>query len=45
MDQILAFVEELLSYLNEGEAADIVGMIKESGIVEMIVNFFKSLIG
>ncbi len=44
MDQILAFVEQLLSYLNEGEAADIVGMVKDSGVVETIVNFFKSIL-
>ncbi len=43
MDQILGFVEQLLSYLNEGEAADIVGMVKDSGVVEIIVNFFKSI--
>ncbi len=43
MDQILGFVEQLLNYLREGEAADIVGMIKDSGIVDIIVNFFKGL--
>lgn len=43
MDQILAFVEQLLAYLNEGEAADIVGMVKDSGVVEIVVNFFKSI--
>lgn len=43
MEQILAFVEELLDFLNEGKAADIVNMVKESGIVDMIVEFFKGL--
>ena len=43
MDQILAFVELLLAYLNEGEASDIVGMVKDSGVVEIVVNFFKSI--
>ena len=43
MDQILAFVEQLLAYLNEGEAADIVGMVKDSGVVGIVVNFFKSI--
>ncbi len=43
MDQILAFVEQLLAYLNEGEASDIVGMVKDSGVVEIVVNFFKSI--
>ena len=43
MDQILGFVQNLLSYLNEGEAADIVGMVKDSGVVEIVGNFFKSL--
>ena len=43
MDQILGFVEQLLNYLKEGEAADIVGMVKDSGVVEVIVNFFKGL--
>ena len=43
MDQIIAFVEQLLAYLNEGEAADIVGMVKDSGVVEIVVNFFKSI--
>ncbi len=43
MDQILAFVEKLLAYLNEGEASDIVGMVKDSGVVEAIVEFFKGL--
>ena len=44
MDQILGFVQELLSFLNEGEASDIVGMVKDSGIVDMLVNFVKSII-
>lgn len=43
MDKILAFVEQLLAYLNEGEASDIVGMVKDSGVVETIVEFFKGL--
>ncbi|MEE1285032.1 MAG: hypothetical protein UHK54_09230 [Acutalibacteraceae bacterium] len=43
MDQILAFVEQLLAYLNEGEASDIVDMVKDSGVVEIVVNFFKSI--
>ena len=43
MDTILGFVQQLLAYLNEGEAADIVGMVKDSGVVEVIVNFFKGL--
>lgn len=43
MDQILAFVEKLLAYLNEGEASDIVGMVKDSNVVEIIVEFFKGL--
>lgn len=43
MDQILAFVEKLLDFLGEGKAADIVNMVKESGVVEMIVNFFQGL--
>lgn len=43
MDQILGFVEQLLNYLKEGEAADIVGMVKNSGIVDVIVEFFKGL--
>lgn len=29
VDQILAFVETLLAYLKEFEAADIVGIVKE----------------
>ncbi|MBQ3603119.1 MAG: hypothetical protein IJA02_04715 [Clostridia bacterium] len=43
MEQILGFVEQLLDYLKEGEAADIVGMVKNSGIIDVIVNFFKGL--
>ncbi len=43
MDQILGFVEQLLNYLKEGEAADIVGMVKDSGIFDVIVEFFKGL--
>ena len=43
MDKILAFVEELLNFLNEGKAADIVGMIKDSGVVEAIISFFQGL--
>ncbi len=44
MDTILGFVQQLLSYLNEGEAADIVGMVKNSGVVEAVIGFFKSII-
>lgn len=44
MDTILGFVEQLLAYLNEGEASDIVGMVKDSGVVEAVINFFKSII-
>lgn len=44
MDQILGFVQELLAFLNEGEAADIVGLVKNSGVVEAVVNFVKSII-
>lgn len=43
MDQILAFVQQLLDFLNEGKAADIIGMIKDSDVVETIVGFFQSL--
>lgn len=43
MDKILGFVQELLTYLNEGEAADIVGIVKNSGVVEAVVNFFKGI--
>lgn len=34
MDKILGFVEELLAFLGEGEAA---------GIIEIIKNFFANL--
>lgn len=44
MDQILGFVQDLLVYLNEGEAADIVGIVKNSGVVEAVINFVKSII-
>lgn len=44
MDQILGFVQDLLAYLNEGEAADIVGIVKNSGVVEAVINFVKSII-
>lgn len=43
MDKILAFVEELLNFLNEGKAADIVGMVKDSDVVESIIAFFQGL--
>ncbi len=43
MDQILAFVEKLLSFLGEGKAAEIVNMVKESGIFDVIVDFVKGL--
>ncbi len=43
MDQILAFVEELLAFLNEGKAAEIVGMVKDSGVIDAIVEFFQGL--
>ncbi len=45
MDQILGFVEQLLSYLREFEAAGIISIIKESEIINVIVEFFKGLIG
>ncbi len=45
MDQILGFVEQLLNYLKEFEAAGIINIIKESGVVDVIVDFVKSLIG
>lgn len=45
MDQILGFVEQLLNYLREGEAADIVGMIKDSDIVNVVIEFFKGIFG
>ena len=44
MDTILGFVQQLLSYLNEGEAADIVGMVKNSGVVEAVIGIIKSII-
>lgn len=45
MDQILGFVEQLLSYLKEFEAAGIIKIIKESGVVDAVVDFIKGLIG
>ncbi len=45
MDQILTLVEQILAFFREGEAAAIIKMIKESGVVEIIVNFVKGLIG
>lgn len=45
MEQILGFVEQLLSYLHEDEAAGIINIIKESDIVNVVINFFKGLIG
>ncbi len=45
MDQILGFVEQLLTYLKEFEAAGIIKIIKESGVVEAVVEFFKGIFG
>lgn len=45
MDKILSFVEQLLAYLNEDEAAGIINIIKESDVVNVIVEFIKGLIG
>lgn len=40
MDVILNFVQELLEYLREFEAAGIIGIIKDSGVLEALKGIF-----
>ncbi len=43
MEAILEFVQKLLEYLKEFEAAGIIELIKESGILDTIAEFFKNI--